>query len=612
MSVDRNSPTIVVREPRQSRSSVVGFIQRITERSVWHRPGGSVTVLCMLISILRSPQPKSRASTVGSISVGSVGFWVAVMGLLGVFALHPVRASAQIAAPAPANLHLGPVRFYADLSAGEQTATVASAGSGRAEFSLDRQTLTFSWRVNVDKLTSRALGVSVNGPQRPGTNAGVQIDLAPRGLATRLQGSAVLTEAQLDYLLAGRMYVNVRTARYPAGELRGQIQRVPLTAEQLAALPEPAPPIRVTSSKAPSVAASPARAQTARRPRTLGYVVANWDNAIYESRFMDECPEGPAIGNDELWWRGLSRADKDKLTDKGLVQPVDRRFVSVFRGPKGEDVCWNPTLVKDPPLRTVKGKVAYGFDLDGRSDGRATPKSCAHSNFVGVRGERGVDNQMYRLLGCHYGWRRNGVLDTFGNEERRNSGRGVILLEIKGVTDERDSPNVEVGFYRATDPYQIDSAGRILPWASYRVDTHDGKPRYGAVARGRIENGVLKTEPLSLKLPFYGNAAYAELDLKDMRLELDLKPAKDGKVHGLVGGYYDFDKWWEYMLKLEFLIATGDWSCPALYQAARELADGYPDPRTGECTAISSAFRMDALPAFVVHESAETPVRASR
>ena len=85
-----------------------------------------------------------------------------------------------------------------------------------------------------------------------------------------------------------------------------------------------------------------------------------------------------------------------------------------------------------------------------------------------------------------------------------------------------------------------------------------------------------------------------------------------GKVHGLVGGYYDFDKWWEYMLKLEFLIATGDWSCPALYQAARELADGYPDPRTGDCTAISSAFRMDALPAFVVHESAATPVRASR
>jgi hypothetical protein len=524
----------------------------------------------------------------------------------GTAAAQPVATVA-----APANLHLGPVLFRADFAAEEQTATVNSAGRGLAEFSLDRATLRFSWKVTYGRVTSRVLGVSVNGPQRPGTNAGVQIDLAPRGPAPVLQGSAVLTEAQLDYLLAGRMYVNLRSARYPDGELRGQIQRVPLTAAQLAALPVPPPAVTPARAASTTRTAATSRSETAaaaRRtaaPRTLAYVVANFDNAIYESRFMDECPEGPAIGNDEHWWRGLSRADKDRLTEKGLVQPVDRRFVSVFRGPKGEDVCWNPTVIREPPLRTVKGKVAYGFDLDGRSDGKATPKSCPHENFVGVRGERGVDNQMYRLLGCHYGWRRNGVLDTFGNEERRNSGRGVILMEISGVVDERDSPDVRVAFYRALDPYQIDSAGRILPWASYRVDTGNGKPRYGAVARGRIENGVLKTQPLDLKLPFYGNSAYAELDLKDMRLELDLTPARDGKVHGVVGGYYDFDKWWEYMLKIEFLIATGDWSCPALHTAARQLADGYPDPATGECTAISSAFRIDALPAFVIHPKPE-------
>lgn len=529
-------------------------------------------------------------------------FWRATVACLVVGFWGPVTV-AQSQDAGPAHVHLGPVLFFADLTPGEQTATVVSSGRGRAEFSLDRATLTFSWNVSVERLTSRTLAVSVNGPQRPGTNAGVQIDLAPRGLAPKLRGSAVLTEAQLDYLLAGRMYVNVRSSRYPNGELRGQIQRVPLTPAQMAAIPLPAPAVGKPRAAVAAQESVKGRS-TAKGTKTLGYVVANWDNAIYETRFMDECPEGPAIGNDELWWRGLSRADKDRLTDKGLVQPVDRRFVSVFRGPKGEDVCWNPTLVKDPPLRTIKGKVAYGFDLDGRSDGKATPKSCSHENFVSVRGERGVDNQMYRLLGCHYGWRRNGVLDTFGNEERRNSGRGVILMEITGVTDERNSPNVQVGFYRALDPYQIDSSGRILPWASYRVDTNNGKPRYGAVARGRIENGVLKTEPLDLKLPFYSNSAYAELDLKEMRLELDLTQGKDGKVRGLIGGYYDFDKWWEYMLKLEFLIATGDWSCPALYTAARELADGHPDPETGECTSISSAFRMDALPAFVIHDSA--------
>lgn len=566
----------------------------------------------MLWTMARSLWPRrGRWATVAAMQrVGQRG-WIGGLRAIAAGLALCANASAveALAAEAPANLHLGPVLFVADLSADEQTSTVNSAGRGRAEFSLDRATLRFSWKVSYSRLSSRALGVSVNGPQRPGTNAGVQIDLAPRGPAATLQGSAVLTEAQLDYLLAGRMYVNLRTARYPVGELRGQIQRVPLTAAQLAALPVPpppaaAPPVPRSAAAATQTAVAQAVAQRGSKsaqPRTLAYVVANFDNAIYESRFMDECPEGPAIGNDEHWWRGLSRADKDRLTENGLVQPVDRRFVSVFRGPQGEDVCWNPGVIKEPPLRTIKGKVAYGFDLDGRSDGKATPKSCAHDNFVSVRGERGVDNQMYRLLGCHYGWRRNGVLDTFGNEERRNSGRGVILMEISGVVDERNSPDVRVAFYRALDPFQIDSAGRILPWASYRIDAGNGKPRYGAVARGRIENGVLKTAPIDLKLPFYGNSAYAELDLRDMRLELALTPASDGKVHGVVGGYYDFDKWWEYMLKIEFLIATGDWSCPALHTAARQLADGYPDPATGECTAISSAFRIDALPAFVIH-----------
>ena len=129
---------------------------------------------------------------------------------------------------------------------------------------------------------------------------------------------------------------------------------------------------------------------------------------------------------------------------------------------------------------------------------------------------------------------------------------------------------------------------------------------------GKIVDGVLHTGSVDLKLPYYANSAYAEIDLREMRLELDLTPGSDGKVRGLVGGYYDLDKWWEYILKVEFLIATGDWSCPALFRAAHELADGYPDPKSGACTAISSAFRMDALPAFVIHPSATGAKASSR
>ncbi|MBL8631558.1 MAG: CHRD domain-containing protein [Rhodospirillaceae bacterium] len=125
------------------------------------------------------------------------------------------------------NIALGPVKFYADLSAAEQAATTESDGVGRAEFTLDRATVSLSWTVTFKNLTSPATASHVHGPQRVGTNAGVQIDLAPNGMGLPLKGSAVLTDAQLEYLLSGRMYVNVHTTKYPAGELRGQIQRVP-------------------------------------------------------------------------------------------------------------------------------------------------------------------------------------------------------------------------------------------------------------------------------------------------------------------------------------------------------------------------------------------------
>ena len=39
---------------------------------------------------------------------------------------------------------------------------------------------------------------------------------------------------------------------------------------------------------------------------------------------------------------------------------------------------------------------------------------------------------------------------------------------------------------------------------------------------------------------------------------------------------------------------------------AKQMADGYPDPKTGECTQISTAFTIEALPAFVLHQPGDT------
>ena len=122
-----------------------------------------------------------------------------------------------------------PIRFYADLSADEESAPTESPGKGRADFVLERATLKFSWTITYDGVTSPVTEVWIHGPQRPGTNAGKLIDLAQQGLKSPLQGSIVLNEGQLEYLLAGRLYVNLFTTKYKdGGELRGQITRARL------------------------------------------------------------------------------------------------------------------------------------------------------------------------------------------------------------------------------------------------------------------------------------------------------------------------------------------------------------------------------------------------
>jgi hypothetical protein len=49
------------------------------------------------------------------------------------------------------------------------------------------------------------------------------IDLAPNGIVSPLTGSAVLNEAEVQYLLTGWSYVNITTEKWPFGEVRGQL-----------------------------------------------------------------------------------------------------------------------------------------------------------------------------------------------------------------------------------------------------------------------------------------------------------------------------------------------------------------------------------------------------
>lgn len=339
----------------------------------------------------------------------------------------------------------------------------------------------------------------------------------------------------------------------------------------------------------------------------LGFVIESWYTAIYDTEYMEECPEGIVIGSDEIWFNGLSPQDKDIMTEGGTLQVLDlpRRPNSYLRSPKGEDVCWHPESVIEPPMRIVHGKYSYGMNLDGNTHGRATENTCAHGNFTTPDGRvTGVDNQLYRLMGCVYGYRSEGYLEHHANRERQDESKGIILIDIAGVDDPRNDDSVQVTFYLSATALDFDSAGRIVPYGSYRTVAG----RYGETVSGRIEDGVVRTQPGDVILPLYGNDGYTDMVFRDFQIEIDI--AENGaRAKGLWAGYHPVTSFWDHIQKVQHNVPVGQYSCPAMYVAAHELADGYPDPETGDCTALSAAFTFEAVAGFVIDGEASDTQR---
>lgn len=128
--------------------------------------------------------------------------------------------------PADPSLTGPPILFEARLSADAQTAPTDSPGIGLAQFSLERSTLKLTWQVTFTGLTTAPTAVHIHGPARLGDDAPPVIDIAAASPTSPLKGSAVLTEIQLELFLKGRVYVNIHSAKFPKGEIRGQIERV--------------------------------------------------------------------------------------------------------------------------------------------------------------------------------------------------------------------------------------------------------------------------------------------------------------------------------------------------------------------------------------------------
>lgn len=111
------------------------------------------------------------------------------------------------------------MKFNADMTAGEETPATDSKGMGTAEVTVDTDAKKVSWTVKVDGLTGDATAAHIHGPAAVGEKAGPEIDMSK----AIMEGSADITDAQLADIKAGKTYVNVHTAKFPDGEIRGQL-----------------------------------------------------------------------------------------------------------------------------------------------------------------------------------------------------------------------------------------------------------------------------------------------------------------------------------------------------------------------------------------------------
>ena len=114
-----------------------------------------------------------------------------------------------------------------------------------------------------------------------------------------------------------------------------------------------------------------------------------------------------------------------------------------------------------------------------------------------------------------------------------------------------------------------------------------GRPvriEWGPPQRAYIEGRELRIR-MELKLP----ADLQMLLLSRPLMELLEKQTFERFTEGMIAGYQDLANFWDYIQRYEYLLVTGQFSCPGIYVAMHELADGYPDPKSGECTALSAA-----------------------
>lgn len=337
------------------------------------------------------------------------------------------------------------------------------------------------------------------------------------------------------------------------------------------------------------VTAKPAKLPRAPRTGETRTFVISWFAVVADAN-PTQCEKlNPKPTQDEYY--ALMSPERAAQQRAALAKQGGANTVQLpYRGPDEMNVTLLPGIVADPGFYAPRADVVRGFNLDG--DERT-------GGYVSPEGEKGIDNQLFSVVGCVAGWRKDGFLPMIGNEQRRAGGLS-ILVEVSGIDDARNDDDVAVTILYSADPIRRDGTSKIvLPDFTYRVN---GNPEFSqdfVRFRGKLVDGVIVTEPLDKVYMHEGPAS--TWFMREARMRIELKP--DGTMSGLLGGYRD---WREYVGMAFFMSSdyenTIGFKTPGMYNAVRRAADGLKDPFTGEFNGISAAYEMIGVPAFIPPE----------
>jgi hypothetical protein len=136
----------------------------------------------------------------------------------------------------------------------------------------------------------------------------------------------------------------------------------------------------------------------------------------------------------------------------------------------------------------------------------------------------------------------------------------------------------------------------------------DPDPRSHNVLRGKMVRGVINTEPKDVRM-IADTFIMAQFLFAKARMRLPL--LADGFIDGYIGGYMPVDDiWYSFANQGHIKEYSASMDLPGIYYALHKVADADPDPATGKNRRISSAYRIEATPAFLLPAAPAGPAKA--